>query len=82
MEWSGFFKKSTIILMYLLTNSWAIYDAFFGAIIKWVDISLPPQRATRSTIWQELWTYTYFLLSWNVQYEKMTWLRIYYDQFL
>ena len=26
--------------MYLLTNSWAIYDAFFGAIIKWVDIFL------------------------------------------
>ena len=82
VEWIGFLAKLAIILMYLLMHSGDIYVAFLGVIIKWLDISLPPQWATRSTASQKLWVYALFLLSWNVLYEMMTWLWICYDQFL
>ena len=36
--------------------------AFLGAIIKWVDISLPPQWATRSTTSLKLWVYVQFFI--------------------
>ena len=53
--------------MYLLIFSGNIYVMFSGAIIKWVDISLPPQWATRSTASQKLRVYAKFAkLSCNV----------------